>query len=217
MPRLTEEGKRERQERILAGARRCFARYGYEGATVARLEQATGLSRGAIFNWFPSKEALFLELASRDNTRLLELFVDEGLDPFLRALVEEDADWLAVYLEFGRRLRASEELRERWKRISPEEVQARTKQWIVEAQRTGQLRDDVEPEEIGRYLGVVFDGIVTQRALGFDAPARELVGKLLLEGLAGASTGRRRRPSARAASGSRPPSPGAGRGRARPA
>jgi AcrR family transcriptional regulator len=194
VPRLSEAAKQARLEGILDGARRCFARYGYEGATVARLEQATGLSRGAIFNWFPSKEALFLELAARDNTRLLELMVDEGLDPFLTSLLEEDADWLAVYLEFGRRLRTSAELRERWKRISPEEVQERTKRWIVEAQRAGQLRDDLEPEELGRFLGVVFDGIVTQRALGFDAPGRELVVKLLREGISGAR--RSKRPAA---------------------
>ena len=37
--------------------------HGYEGATVARLEQEIGLSRGAIFNYFPSKDALFVELA----------------------------------------------------------------------------------------------------------------------------------------------------------
>jgi AcrR family transcriptional regulator len=192
VPKLSEAAKQARLDGILAGARRCFAQHGYEGATVARLEQETGLSRGAIFNWFPSKEALFLELASRDNTRLLELIVDEGLEPFLRALVEEDADWLAVYLEFGRRLRTSAQLRERWKRISPEEVQERTKRWIVEAQRNGELRDDVEPDELGRFLGVVFDGIVTQRALGFDAPERELVARLLREGIAGRPSRKRK-------------------------
>ena len=54
MPKLSEVEKDARRERILEGARRCFARYGYEGATVVRLEQEIGLSRGAIFNWFDS-------------------------------------------------------------------------------------------------------------------------------------------------------------------
>lgn len=185
MPKLSEEAKRERRERILDGARRCFARHGYEGATVARLEAEIGLSRGAIFNWFPSKEALFLELAARENTRLLELIVAEGFDGFVRAVADEDADWLAVYLEFGRRLRASAELRERWLRLAPEELQERTKRWIVEQQERGELRDDLDPGEVGRFLGVVFDGIVVQRALGFDAPPPELVIGLLRDALGG--------------------------------
>mgnify|MGYP005853683415 CR=1 FL=1 len=188
MPKLSEEAKQARREQILAGARRCFARHGYEGATVARLEQEIGLSRGAIFNWFPSKEALFVELATRDNVRLLELVVEEGIEEIVRALTAEDADWLAVYLEFGRRLRASEELRARWKEIAPAELRERTKEWIVRGQRSGALRADVAPEEIGRFLGVVFDGIVVQRALGFEHEAPEALVAFVRAAIAGGSS-----------------------------
>ena len=44
-------------------ARGFFARFGYEGATVRRLEEATGLSRGAIFHHFRDKDSLFLAVA----------------------------------------------------------------------------------------------------------------------------------------------------------
>ena len=185
MPKLSEEAKHERRERILSASRRCFARFGYEGATVARLEHETGLSRGAIFNWFPSKEALFLELAAQENTRLLELIVAEGFEGFVHAVSTEDADWLAVYLEFGRRLRASAELREQWLRLAPPELQERTRRWIVEAQERGELRDDLTPDEIGKFLGVVFDGMVTQRALGFEAPPPDLVVALIRDAVGG--------------------------------
>ena len=103
MPKISETERQQRIEHILACARRCFARHGYEGATVARLEEETGLSRGAIFNWFDSKEELFVELARRDNERLLRLFADEGFEPLVHEMTREDADWLAVYLEFGTR------------------------------------------------------------------------------------------------------------------
>lgn len=185
MPKLSEEAKQARREQILAGARRCFARHGYEGATVARLEEEIGLSRGAIFNWFPSKEELFVELATRDNVRLLELIVEEGIEEIVRALTAEDADWLAVYLEFGRRLRASDELRARWKEIAPAELRERTKEWIVRGQRSGSLRDDVTPEELGRFLGVVFDGLVVQRALGFEHEAPEALVDFVRAAIAG--------------------------------
>jgi AcrR family transcriptional regulator len=185
MPKLSEQEKDVRRERILGGARRCFARFGYEGATVVRLEEEIGLSRGAIFNWFPSKEALFLELATRDNARLLELLAEQGFEPLVRELVEEEPDWLAVYLEFGRRLRADSALRERWKDIAPEEAQVGARRWIEEGQRSGELRGDVKSEEIGRFLGVVLDGIVVQRGLGFDAPDADLVVRLVRDAIAG--------------------------------
>ena len=62
MPKISDERRAERLEQILEGARRCFAENGYEGATVAKLEHTIGLSRGAIFNYYPSKEDLFLDL-----------------------------------------------------------------------------------------------------------------------------------------------------------
>ena len=55
-----------------------------------RLEEEIGLSRGAIFNWFPSKEELFIALAARDNERLLLLFAEEGLEGILDALLRDD-------------------------------------------------------------------------------------------------------------------------------
>jgi TetR/AcrR family transcriptional regulator, transcriptional repressor of aconitase len=186
MPKLSEKDKVERRERVLDGARRCFAKYGYEGATVVRLEQEIGMSRGAIFNWFPSKEELFIALAARDNARLLHLFAEEGLEAILDALLRDDPDWLAVYLEFGRRLRTDEELRERWKTIAPDDARERSRGWIETAQSEGRMRSDVSAQEIGQFLGVILDGIAVQRALGFDAPSPELLHLLTSDAVAGA-------------------------------
>jgi AcrR family transcriptional regulator len=184
VPRLSEAEKTDRRERILDGARRCFARHGYEGATVVRLEEEIGLSRGAIFNWFPSKEELFIALAARDNERLLLLFAEEGLEGILDALLGDDPDWLAVYLEFGRRLRADADLRKRWETIAPETARDRSRAWIEDGQAANRLRSDVSVREIGQFLGVIFDGIVVQRALGFDAPDPELLRRLTADAIA---------------------------------
>ena len=183
MPRLSKAQEDERRERILGGARRCFARYGYEGATVVRLEQEIGLSRGAIFNWFSSKEELFLALAARDNERLQRVFTEEGFEAILDALLRDDPDWLAVYLEFGRRLRNDAALRERWEARSPEDARARSRAWIEAAQESGRFRDDVSAQEIGQFLGVILDGIALQRALGFTPPTSELLHRLTVDAI----------------------------------
>jgi AcrR family transcriptional regulator len=178
MPRLTEPEKATRRRRVLDGARRCFARHGYEGATVVRLEAEIGLSRGAIFNWFPSKQELFLALAAEDNERLHALFAGGGFEALLETITQDDPDWLAVYLEFGRRLKADPELRERWQEIAPPEARERSKAWIANAQAAGSLRSDLDGDDIGRFLGLIVDGIVAQRAFGFDPPETALVLRL---------------------------------------
>ncbi len=50
-------------------------------------------------------------------------------------------------------------------------------------QAAGSLRDDLAPEAIGRFLGVVFDGLVIHRAAGFD-PSLDVVRALLHDALA---------------------------------
>lgn len=183
MPKLSESAKEERRRRVLDGARRCFARYGYEGATVVRLEREIGLSRGAIFNWFPSKQELFLALAAEDNARLHALFAEEGFDALLAAVTEHERDWLAVYLEFGRLLRSDEALRARWVAMAPPETQARSQAWIERGQVAGELRSDLSADELGQFVGVVVDGIVSERALGFDPPPTELVRRLVRDAI----------------------------------
>ena len=59
MPKVSEDHLTARRRQILDGARRCFAEYGYDKATVRRLEKAIGLSRGAIFHHFRDKDTLF--------------------------------------------------------------------------------------------------------------------------------------------------------------
>jgi AcrR family transcriptional regulator len=48
--------------RILQAAEDCFAQRGYDAASVAQICRAAGVSKGAFYHHFPSKQALFLEL-----------------------------------------------------------------------------------------------------------------------------------------------------------
>ena len=119
MPRVSTDQLAARRQQILDGARACFSRYGYEGATVRRLEQATGLSRGAIFHHFRDKDALFLALAEQDAQRMADVVAEQGLVQVMRELLAApDVDarsWLGTLLEVARRLRTDPEFRERWR------------------------------------------------------------------------------------------------------
>ena len=87
MPRVTDDHLAARRRQILDGARRCFAQYGYESATVRRLEQTIGLSRGAIFHHFRDKDTLFFELAREDAERMADVASREGLIQVMRDML----------------------------------------------------------------------------------------------------------------------------------
>lgn len=55
----------ETQNQILNAAATCFANSGYDGTSVAEICQAAGVSKGAFYHHFPSKQAVFLALMER--------------------------------------------------------------------------------------------------------------------------------------------------------
>ena len=169
MPRVSEDHKAQRRDEILEAARRCFARHGYEGATVARLEEESGLSRGAIFNYFANKEELFLALASEDAERFGRLWLDGGMEGAVRSTLEEDPAWLGVYFEIGRRLRTDKAFRKRWSARAPE-LDRQIEERLRREQADGRQRDDVDVRTIGRFIGIVVDGLAVNRATGLPAP-----------------------------------------------
>ena len=57
-------------ETIPAAATRVFARYGYARATTNRIAEAAGVSVGSLYQYFPSKDAIAIELLRRYRERL---------------------------------------------------------------------------------------------------------------------------------------------------
>ena len=95
MPVVSSSELSQRRQEILDGARRCFAEHGYEGATVRRLEETIGKSRGAIFHHFGDKENLFLALAREDAARMAEVVAANGLVEVMRDMLKHpERHWL---------------------------------------------------------------------------------------------------------------------------
>lgn len=174
MPRVSQDHLEARRRQILDGSRSCFARFGYEGATVRRLEEATGLSRGAIFHHFKDKESLFLALAEDDAGRMADVVAEQGLVQVMRNLLDDatattpGADWLGTRLEVSRRLRTDTDFRQRWAQRSEQLTQA-TMARLQWQRDSGNLRDDVDVNVLTAYLELVLEGLVSHLAMGLPA------------------------------------------------
>jgi len=167
VPKVSEDHLAARRRQILAGARRCFAEFGYDGATVRRLEDATGLSRGAIFHHFKDKDGLFLALAQEDAARMADVAAEQGLVQVMRDMLAspEQFDWLGTRLEITRRLRTDPDFAKAWTQHSAELTKATVGR--LERQReAGRLRDDVPTEVVLSYLDLVLDGLIARLASG---------------------------------------------------
>ena len=178
-----------RRQEILAGARTSFARHGYEGATVRRLEEEIGLSRGAIFHHFRDKESLFLAVAEDDAATMVATVAENGLVQVMRDLLARAADptaepdvtgWLGSQLEVSRKLRTDPGFAKRWAARS-EAIAAATRERLGRQLDAGTLRDDVPIDILAQFLELAYDGLVLHVAMG--RPALDLGAVLdLVEG-----------------------------------
>lgn len=174
MPKVSPERLEATRRRVLDGARRAFASYGYEGATVRRLEEETGLSRGAIFHHFADKDALFLALAQEDAEEVATLVDDFGLVGAMQKLRDKDAGWLGVQLEVSRRVRTDPAFAAQWEhhlRAITRATQAR----LARQRDAGVVRVDVPIETLAAFLLLVYDGLVAQLATGMPVQHLEAI------------------------------------------
>jgi len=185
VPRVSQDQLDARRQEILAGARASFARYGYEGATVRRLEEETGLSRGAIFHHFRDKESLFLAVAEDDAAAMVETVArnglvqvmrdlldrvgtgaDPGADPRAEPGAESDvAGWLGTQLEVSRRLRTDAEFAKRWA-ARADAIAAATRDRLLRQREAGVLRADIDIDVLAQFLELAYDGLVLHLAMG---------------------------------------------------
>ena len=172
MPRVSQDQLDARRHEILAAARDCFARFGYEGATVRRLEEATGLSRGAIFHHFRDKDSLFLAAAEDDAAAMVETVTRNGLVQVMRDLLDragnsdgDTAGWLGTQLEVSQRLRTDPAFAKRWAQRAAAIAEA-THERLQRQREAGVLRQDIPVEVLTQFLELAYDGLVLHLAAG---------------------------------------------------
>ena len=93
-PARDRDGK---QRQILTGARVVFLRDGFDGASMNDIAREAGVSKGTLYVYFPSKEALFAAYVGDDRRRQAEQIVPyastaslrEALDAIASAFMRE--------------------------------------------------------------------------------------------------------------------------------
>jgi AcrR family transcriptional regulator len=66
MPKVSPQYRDERRGHILAAARRCFVRNGFHQTSMQDLVHEAGMSSGAVYRYFDSKDALIVAIAEEN-------------------------------------------------------------------------------------------------------------------------------------------------------
>jgi AcrR family transcriptional regulator len=187
MPKLSDVQQEERRARILDAAERCFARAGFHRTTMQDICKEAGVSPGALYIWFASKEALIAGIAARNRDEVLTSFAGlADADDFLAGMAKVMQDCIlnqpkektVLCLEIGAEATRNPAVAETLARFD-ETVCAALTDLLEKAEREGRIKATMPAKHIALALHVIADGLFWRRAVEPDFDA-ETAGRTLM-------------------------------------
>ena len=184
MPRVSEAHIAKRRRQILDAARACFARNGFHATSMQEVIREAGLSVGAVYRYFPSKNELVAALAEEVVGAVREAFDEilatEPAVPLADAM-HRAVDVIEPHTGPDGVLRLAiqvwaEALRDPGlAKLVEEKYQQMREVFVALARRaieTGELPPGTDPEAVGPVLFATMPGYAVQRILlGAPEPA----------------------------------------------
>lgn len=192
MPKVSAEHGDARQRQILDAALECFSRQGFHKTTMKDIVRESGLSAGAIYNYFSSKGEIIDAIARERHASeraLLEAALPESHKPLeagelVRAFFQSFA---SEEQKTGRRVGIdvwAEALRNRAVLTTVRRGVDEPRRLLAELVRNAQARDELPPEldpdGMARVMVAVFQGFVLQQAWDPDTDIEQYLATVQL-------------------------------------
>ncbi len=188
MPRVTDEYREAKRAEILAAAAELFARNGFHATSMADIIAATGMSAGAVYRYFRSKDELIaavaasaLHAADQVFARLLEggatpspaEAVISIIDGMAKGVIPDSSSLgvdvtrivLQVWAEAGRNSDIGRHVEATYLRLRGHHAEV-ARRW----QAAGNLPADADPEAVGAAMLGLVQGYLIQNLLIQDTP-----------------------------------------------
>ncbi|MHB8578201.1 MAG: TetR/AcrR family transcriptional regulator [Dehalococcoidia bacterium] len=196
MPKVSAEHLETRRQQILDAAMNCFVRKGFHQATMQDICDEAELSAGAVYRYFPSKEAIIAACYGSDlvrNTALIEraaeresftAAIDDMIEAFFSGLIESPSDTsqaleIETLAEAVRNPRIGEHFREFLRGLRGSFAIV-----VRRAQARGEVSESLDPDAIAAMGMSFYYGLLIQKILdpAVDAGKYVDVMKALLGG-----------------------------------
>lgn len=177
-PKVTEEYKLETRDKILEAAEVLFSRKGYYDTSMDEIVKESGLSKGGIYEYFSSKEELFLALKDKlveasvgelkstfEPSDSAKIKLEKAADIVFSSMVGASKEDCRMSLEFGvlaPRIKSLQRGRDNQLRAYHDFVF----KIIKEGVESGEFRNEIDPDSaaciiVGMVDGLSFDWATT--------------------------------------------------------
>lgn len=177
-PKVSDAYKEEKRAAILAGALHCFTEKGYQATTVDDIVRHLGMSKGAIYNYFSSKEDMYIQMADARMNAMVETLTEQFREVpsaadklrylftrFHKQSLDELRKWLTFHMEFSIYAGRQPELT-KFLSAYMHKALALIQGIIEEGKRNGEFRPDLDARSASYLFWAVRDGLAVHFMLG---------------------------------------------------
>jgi AcrR family transcriptional regulator len=179
MPKVSDAYLAARRQQILDASLACFDRNGFHGASMQDIIEESGLSTGAVYRYFSSKEDIVKAVAEQRHAKEAELIHEamqaSDIRSGLHRLAELYFIWLTDPHEQMRRRIGVQVWAEAVNQQGIREIVLRgadqrllLADHLRRAQLEGRLAADLEPDALTRIFLALFQGFILQQSLNPD-------------------------------------------------
>jgi TetR/AcrR family transcriptional repressor of uid operon len=190
MPKLSKDQQEFRRQRILAAAERCFTRSGFHRTTMLDICREAGVSAGALYIYFPSKEALIAGIAGTEQEEILSRFESlryapdflSGMAQVMQAcVVEHPVSKAVLFLEIVAESNRNPEVSAILRRVDGK-IRSALGALLSRAKADGRLSPLADVDRLVEAMSTIVDGLLMRRVVdpAFDPRG---VGALLMQAI----------------------------------
>ncbi len=192
-PRIPRPKREAVRRRLLDAALGVFASRGFDGATLDQVAEAAGLTKGAIYSNFASKDDLFYAMMSEQALRRAEAVrtalaarppgadgqqAVRGVGRLLTEAFTREREWQLVFLDFWGRAVRDDAVRAQFlahRRTLRQAIAERIEQALGRATATGEFTVD----ELVTVVLALSNGLAIEEYIDPGLVAGDLVGRIL--------------------------------------
>lgn len=202
MPKISDEKRAARRAQILDAAWSCFQKEGLHATTMDHIIRASGLSAGAVYSYYPSKDELISAAVTTSLTELSGLIApilmaEPPLSPqrllgevaatIDRFTMRKDYDLKRIALLGWTEAQRNEQLRQTMRGYYAM-VRGQLERVATGWQRAGQAAPETPPKDVAKLILSILFGFVVQAAILGDVAPEEIAAGLAGLGLTDVAT-----------------------------
>jgi AcrR family transcriptional regulator len=175
MPKMILEYKKAVVSKIIQTALDIFSKNGYRGTTMDDIAKELGVSKGALYSYFKSKDDILKEIFQSNHQILREILCKsldgqdylQTMEKAYKLMTEKYHEFIHTSFEIFALASHDKGMRKIVREDHEKDVEV-IREFVQNLMEKGSIRTDVDPRVMAQLIDALFTGIWVNLIMGYD-------------------------------------------------